>query len=61
MFGVGTAAVVCPIKDLHYQGDVIKMPEIKFEDSLTNRFFVALSDIQYGNVQFRDWTVPVGV
>ncbi|XP_042232429.1 branched-chain-amino-acid aminotransferase, cytosolic-like isoform X2 [Homarus americanus] len=58
MFGAGTAAVVTPVGEIHYEGQVIKIPTMEHENPLTQRFFDAIKDIQYGRVK-SEWTVPI--
>lgn len=58
MFGAGTAAVVTPVGEVHYQDKVIKIPTMEHEKPLTQRFFDTITDIQYGRVK-SDWSVPI--
>ncbi|XP_027229757.1 branched-chain-amino-acid aminotransferase, cytosolic [Penaeus vannamei] len=58
IFGAGTAAVVTPVGEIHYQGKVIKMPTLKPEESLAQRYFNTIKEIQYGHVS-HEWSVPI--
>eukprot|EP00586_Coscinodiscus_wailesii_P011871 CAMPEP_0172518740 /NCGR_PEP_ID=MMETSP1066-20121228/290996_1 /TAXON_ID=671091 /ORGANISM="Coscinodiscus wailesii, Strain CCMP2513" /LENGTH=349 /DNA_ID=CAMNT_0013301183 /DNA_START=237 /DNA_END=1286 /DNA_ORIENTATION=- len=54
-FGAGTAAVVCPIKCIQYEGKDIDIPAT---GHLTKLIWKQLTDIQYGKVQ-HPWSVIV--
>lgn len=58
MFGAGTAAVVTPVGEIHYEGQVVKIPTMEHEHPLTQRLFDAIKDIQYGRVQ-SEWNVLI--
>ncbi|XP_069193336.1 branched-chain-amino-acid aminotransferase, cytosolic-like isoform X2 [Procambarus clarkii] len=58
MFGAGTAAVVTPVGEIHYEGQVVKIPTMEHKHPLTQRLFDAIKDIQYGRVQ-SEWTVLI--
>ncbi|KAG0721907.1 Branched-chain-amino-acid aminotransferase [Chionoecetes opilio] len=48
MFGAGTAAVVTPVGEIHYEGRVISIPA--GGDSLAQRFYDTITGIQYGKI-----------
>ena len=59
-FGSGTAAVVCPVKSIHYLDQDIKIPLDKQDASkmagpLTTKLLNTLEDIQYGKVK-HEWS-----
>jgi branched-chain amino acid aminotransferase len=56
-FGVGTAAVVCPIKEFVYQGKNYHIPieEEKGAGPLTQEVLGMMTDLQYGRVNRPDW------
>lgn len=63
-FGCGTAAVVSPVKEFHYDGKDYPVPlDPSDSDSqigpLAKRFYDDLLDIQYGRKEFEDWSVVV--
>nr|XP_053630552.1 branched-chain-amino-acid aminotransferase, cytosolic-like [Cherax quadricarinatus] len=58
MFGAGTAAVVTPVGEIHYEGQIVKIPTMEHKHPLTQRIFDAITDIQYGRVK-SEWTVPI--
>lgn len=63
MFGSGTAAVVSPIKRIHYEGQDWNIP-LDPEDPnsqagpLARRLWEAITNIQYGLVS-HEWSVPI--
>ena len=65
MFGAGTAAVVCPIRQLHFAGKDHAVPLDSADASAgagkaTRRFWKELLDIQYGRKEHGDWSMVVG-
>lgn len=59
-FGAGTAAVVCPVKSIHYLDQDIKIPLDKTDATkqsgpLTQKLLSTLEDIQYGKVK-HEWS-----
>lgn len=48
LMGVGTASVVCPISEVLYEDEIMKVPTIEQKDPLFERLYHALTDIQYG-------------
>lgn len=46
MFGSGTACVVCPVKEIVYQGERLQIPTMKEGAPVTMAFFKELTDIQ---------------
>ncbi|XP_071522471.1 branched-chain-amino-acid aminotransferase, cytosolic isoform X5 [Panulirus ornatus] len=58
VFGAGTAAVVTPVGEIHYEDKIIKIPTMEHDYPLTQRFFDTIKDIQYGRVE-SEWTVPI--
>ncbi|KAG1669217.1 Branched-chain-amino-acid aminotransferase, mitochondrial [Nymphon striatum] len=59
IFGAGTACVVCPIAEISYAGQLLKIPSSKSEKPLSSRFLTELTDIQYGKVKKNDWTLEI--
>jgi branched-chain amino acid aminotransferase len=47
VFGTGTAAVIAPVSEIFYKGDVIKIADGKI-GTLAQKIFQTLTDIQYG-------------
>jgi branched-chain amino acid aminotransferase len=63
MFGAGTAAVVSPIKAIHYNGQDLQIPLDKKDPTslagpLAMRFWEAITMIQYGEIQ-HEWSVKI--
>lgn len=63
-FGCGTAAVIAPVKSIHYEGTDYAIPLDPSDPSsqvgpLAKRFYNELLDIQYGRTDFEDWSVVV--
>ena len=58
MMGVGTAAVVCPIAEILYEGEVIKVPTMQQKNPVFERFYQTLTDIQYGRTS-HSWSYPI--
>ena len=58
VFGAGTAAVICPINKIFYEGDAIDVPTGTDIGPVANTFWQKLSDIQYGRVD-SPWSVVV--
>ena len=60
-FGAGTAAVVCPVKELVYQGKNFHIPiqEDKGAGPLTQEVLKKMTDLQYGRVSRPEWQVIV--
>ncbi|MCL4152803.1 UNVERIFIED_CONTAM: hypothetical protein GTU68_044973 [Idotea baltica] len=58
VFGVGTAVVVCPVGEIHYQDHVVKIPTMDYDQPLNQRLYKAILDIQYGR-NVHPWAVPV--
>ena len=61
MFGCGTACVVAPIESILYQGEKLAIPTMSHDHPLWNKFYVQLTDIQYGKIIKKEWTYPVHV
>lgn len=64
MFGCGTAAIISPIKHIHWKGKdlVIPLDPSKPEcqaGPLAQRFSDAIMDIQYGSKEFKDWSMVI--
>jgi branched-chain amino acid aminotransferase len=59
-FGAGTAAVVSPVKKLHYKGVDYSVPinERLLSGDLTNRIMKEITDIQSGARKFDNWVEP---
>lgn len=49
-FGTGTAAVISPIGELNYKGDIITIHDFK-TGTLTQQLYDTLTGIQWGNVE----------
>ncbi|XP_050732142.1 branched-chain-amino-acid aminotransferase, cytosolic-like [Eriocheir sinensis] len=60
MFGAGTAAVVTPVGEIHYQDRVIKVPTEGTDGgvSLAQRYYDTITGIQYGKIP-SDWAVKL--
>ena len=58
VFGAGTAAVICPINRIFYEGDAIDVPTGADIGPVAQSFWQKLSDIHYGRVD-SPWAVPV--
>lgn len=60
-FGAGTAAVVAPVKKLHYDGIDYEIPINKELQAgeLTHRLATEIVDIQSGKKVFDDWVVTI--
>lgn len=54
IFGAGTACIVCPVKEIIYEGRCYQIPTMEEGAPITNKFLKALTDIQYGHVE-SDW------
>lgn len=56
-FGAGTAAVVSPVKRLHYKGEDLSVPinEKLQSGELAARLMTEVTDIQSGKKVFGDW------
>ncbi|KAJ1569931.1 branched-chain-amino-acid aminotransferase [Nowakowskiella sp. JEL0078] len=62
-FGAGTAAIVSPIKQIHYKGEDITIPLDPSDPSqqagkLTRRLADVIMGIQYGEIPHK-WSVPI--
>ena len=55
MFGAGTACIVCPIKNIHFNGKDIAIPE---HGELAPLFNQEILNIQYGKTP-HPWSVLV--
>ncbi len=49
-FGTGTAAVISPIGELNYKGEIATINDFKTGD-LTQRLYDTLTGIQWGNIE----------
>ncbi|CAF0999704.1 unnamed protein product [Adineta steineri] len=58
MFGSGTAAIVCPIERIVYEGKSYDLATMNKGAPLTNRFHDEIVDIQFGRKPSK-WTVDV--
>lgn len=63
-FGAGTAAIVAPIKAIRYKGKDVPVPlDPSKPDSqagpLAQRFADTIMSIQYGEMEYKDWSVIV--
>ncbi|CAJ0608391.1 unnamed protein product [Cylicocyclus nassatus] len=63
MFGTGTAAVVTPVDKIVFQAegieDRLEVPVKDDENSLMQRLFKTITDIQFGRAKRAGWTVDV--
>lgn len=58
-WGTGTAAVISPIGELNYKGDIVKINNFKIGD-VTKRLYDTLTRIQYGHIESKkNWSVLV--
>jgi len=61
VFGAGTAAVICPVASIGYQGEVFHLAKSP-PGELTLRLYDELTGIQYGKLADRHgWNVPVAI
>ncbi len=61
MFGAGTAAVICPVASIGFQGELFPVATTPPGD-LTLRLYNELTGIQYGKLEDRhDWNVNVPI
>lgn len=63
-FGCGTAALVCPVKQIGYRGKRYAIPldpENPEEQAgpLSRRLFKTITDIQTGRVDYKDWSMII--
>ncbi len=59
IFGAGTAAVICPVASIGYQGEVFEVAA-PAPGELTRRLYDELTGIQYGKVEDRHgWNVTI--
>lgn len=59
IFGAGTAAVICPVASIGYQGNVFEVPGASAGD-LTRRLYDEITGIQYGRLPDRHhWNLRV--
>ena len=62
VFGVGTAVVVCPVAEIHYNDNgaetVVRVPTTNQSDALHQRLCDAILGIQYGRVP-HPWAVEI--
>ena len=58
-WGTGTAAVISPIGELNYKGDIVKINNFKIGD-VTKRLYDTLTGIQYGHIESKkNWSFLV--
>ncbi len=61
MFGAGTAAVICPVASIGYQGEVYRVADDP-PGELTQRLYDELTGIQYGNIDDRHgWNLEIPI
>ncbi|XKL61311.1 hypothetical protein PGB90_008368 [Kerria lacca] len=58
LFGAGTACIICPISEILYRGQIIKIPINSQSNLLYLRFYKTLMDIFYGRIS-HPWTVEI--
>lgn len=59
IFGAGTACAVCPVGQITFKGQDLKIPTMDGPDPVNHRFLKALTDIQYGIKSPHPWTQVV--
>ncbi len=58
-FGTGTAAVISPVGELNYKGEIAMINGFKTGE-LTQKLYDALTDIQWGKTEDKfEWTYEV--
>lgn len=58
-FGTGTAAVISPIGELNYKGEIVTLSNFKTGE-LTQKLYDTLTGIQWGNIEDKyNWTLEV--
>lgn len=58
-FGTGTAAVISPVGELNYKGEIAMINDFKTGE-LTQKLYDALTDIQWGKAEDKfNWTYEV--
>ncbi|CAF0819394.1 unnamed protein product [Adineta ricciae] len=60
MFGAGTAAIVCPVERIVYEGKSYNLATMNKGAPITNRFHDEIVDIQFGRKPSK-WTVDVAL
>ena len=61
IFGAGTAAVICPVASIGYQGEVFEVPGAS-PGELTRRLYDAITGIQYGrHPDSHGWNVRIAL
>mmetsp|Transcript_23149 Transcript_23149/g.71555 ORF Transcript_23149/g.71555 Transcript_23149/m.71555 type:complete len:404 (-) Transcript_23149:66-1277(-) len=58
VFGAGTAAVICPVNEIFYEGASVNVPTGAGAGPVASSLWKKLSDIQYGRTA-SDWAVAV--
>lgn len=59
VFGTGTAAVISPVGELNYKGDIVTINDFK-TGPLTQKLYDTLTGIQWGKLEDKyHWTHPV--
>lgn len=61
VFGTGTAAVVTSVERIGFEGEDVKVPVEGGNGfgPIAGAFYEALQAIQYGDLEFADWSVVV--
>ena len=59
VFGAGTAAVVCPVREVVYEGASIDVPTGGDAGPVASELWRRLSDAHYGRDASSDWAVPI--
>ena len=58
-FGTGTAAVISPIGELNYKGEIVTLSDFK-SGELTQKLYDTLTGIQWGKIEDKyNWTLEV--
>lgn len=58
-FGTGTAAVISPVGELNYKGDIVTINNFKTGE-LTQKLYDTLTNIQWGNIKdLYNWTYKI--
>ena len=59
VFGAGTAAVVCPVREVVYEGASIDVPTGGDAGPVASELWRRLSDAHYGRDASSDWAVAI--
>jgi branched-chain amino acid aminotransferase len=59
VFGAGTAAVVCPVREVVYEGSSVDVPTGGDAGPVASELWRRLSDAHYGRDASSDWAVAI--